>query len=133
MPDLFDSLNKPAAASRPGTSQGAANRLPMFVLNRLRRRIYEYIVACEPRGATCDEIEIALKLMHQTCSARVNELENVQKKFFDGIQFIFMTQRERKTRSGTPAGVYRPIWAQELEEQKDWLRTPKSDSPQEKV
>jgi hypothetical protein len=127
MPDQFDFFDKPAPfARKSGTSRVAADRLPIGILNSLRRRVYDYIVSREPRGATCDEVEVGLGMRHQTASARINELENAERKFFNGVQFIFKTSRERGTRSRRPAAVYRPIWAEELEAQKDWLR-PQSD------
>lgn len=48
-------------------------------------------------GMTCDEVEVALGLSHQTCSARVNEL--------NGVGYI-KVEGKRPTRSGRNARVY---------------------------
>jgi len=115
MSDQFDMFGKKAPFV-PGskTSEAAAERLPIGVLTALRRKVFDYIVSCEPRGATTDEAEVALKMLHQTASARFNELEN--------MRFIFNTGRERNTRSRRAAAVYRPITSRQLEAEKDWLR-----------
>lgn len=58
-------------------------------------------VRCEiiyHRGATCDEVEAALDLRHQTASARIRELF-LQGKIYDSGQ-------KRKTRSGRSAVVW---------------------------
>lgn len=49
-------------------------------------------------GATCDEIEAATGLLHQTCSARMNDLMN------EGV--IKPSGFKRSTRRGRPADVY---------------------------
>lgn len=41
----------------------------------MRREIMGYITACGPGGATCEEIEFALNMRHQTASARCTELK----------------------------------------------------------
>jgi len=43
-------------------------------LSDMKRRIYLYIMSWRDHGATCDEIEVALDLRHQTASARINEM-----------------------------------------------------------
>ena len=40
----------------------------------LRARVFAHVQEQGARGATCDEIEEALDLKHQTASARVREL-----------------------------------------------------------
>lgn len=129
MPDQFDMFDKPAPfAGGSTTSKTAADRLPLGILNALRRRVFDYIVSREPNGAICDEVEVGLDMRHETASARINELENPERKFFGGAQFIFKTSRERNTRRGRPAAVYRPITSLGLEADKDWLR-PKEPAP----
>ena len=53
-------------------------------------------------GATCDELEVALGMSHQTCSARCSELLALQwiyrKPFGSGYE-------KRKTRTGRNAAV----------------------------
>ena len=51
-----------------------------------------------PHGATCDEAEAVLGLSHQTCSARITELQAKQKIRFGAEQ--------RKTRAGRNVRVY---------------------------
>ena len=51
-----------------------------------------------PGGQTCDELEIALVMRHQTCSASITKL--IAKKL------LFDTGRRRPTRSGRQARVY---------------------------
>jgi hypothetical protein len=100
--DLFGERIYP---ERPGhvrdcdTSTAAADSLDDNLLSRLRAQIFT-IIDLRPRGATCDEIEIALNLRHQTASARVRELA------LGGL--IFDTGQRRSTRSGRSARVYRP-------------------------
>lgn len=43
-------------------------------LARVKALVLDLIERAGPRGITCDEIEIASGLTHQTASARVNEL-----------------------------------------------------------
>lgn len=58
----------------------------MVVYNRLRKY---------PRGATCDRLEQALGMSHQTTSARLNDLARRGK--------IVDSGRREKTRTGRPA------------------------------
>jgi len=44
------------------------------VSGRLRLRVFDFIITRGVLGATCDEVEGALTMRHQTCSARINEL-----------------------------------------------------------
>lgn len=63
-----------------------------------RARIFERIEACGEGGATCDEVEQALAMIHQTASARILELAQVGR--------IIDTGRRRPTRTGRNARVY---------------------------
>ena len=56
-----------------GTSKAAAESVQSSA-SSLRLQIRLYIEGQEGRGATCDEIEVALGLRHQTASARIREL-----------------------------------------------------------
>lgn len=40
----------------------------------LKAAIHLQILGRRDQGATCEEMEIAMRLRHQTCSARINEL-----------------------------------------------------------
>ena len=64
----------------------------------LRAAIAAFFRAQYERGATCDEVEARLDLIHQTASPRVNELAA------RGI--IVRTERVRLTRHNRPACVY---------------------------
>lgn len=66
---------------------------------RIRRKVYAFIVARGPQGATCDEIETSLALAHQTCSPRVYELHKRGS--------IVASNERRKTRSGRAAIVWK--------------------------
>lgn len=66
---------------------------------RLLTHVVAYIEGCAAFGATSDEAEQALKLSHQTCSARFNQAHR------SGL--IIRTAFKRKTRSGRDAFVYR--------------------------
>ena len=59
-------------------------------------RILKWLYQAGPR--TVDEIEQALTLRHQSCSARVNELRD--------CGWIYATDETRATRSGRQAEVY---------------------------
>jgi hypothetical protein len=63
-----------------------------------RSRILEYIRSCA-KGATCDEVEVALHLNHQGASARITELS--------ALSLISHGDERRKTRAGKSARVYR--------------------------
>lgn len=62
----------------------------------LQNKIVAYVKEQGFRGATCDEIEQALDLSHQTASARATECKALGKLFVNG---------KRKTRSGRNAAV----------------------------
>lgn len=63
---------------------------------QLRARVLIEIRSCN--GATCDEVEVALELRHQTASARINELAEAGRVYDSG--------QRRKTRSGRQAIVW---------------------------
>jgi hypothetical protein len=62
-------------------------------------RILAYL-RTRPAGATCDEVEAALGMTHQTCSARFNGLASPKR------QRIVAAGYKRPTRSGHGAQVY---------------------------
>lgn len=62
----------------------------------LRAEIFRYLVQQGSKGATCDEIEVALGIAHQTCSARCADLKR------EGAVYEY---GKRKTRTGSNAGV----------------------------
>ena len=64
-----------------------------------RKQIFAWIQGTG--GATCEECERALKLKHQTCSARITQL------LADGR--IFWNGRFKKTESGSNARIYEAL------------------------
>lgn len=80
------------------TSQQAALEQTKPRRRAKRFQILEYIEGKKLVGTTCDEIEHALKLRHQTASARVRELWLDTEICKDGTT--------RKTSSGSLAIVY---------------------------
>lgn len=60
-------------------------------------KIYETLHEI-PGGQTCDELEIALEMRHQTCSASITKLL--------ALHQLFDTGKRRPTRSGRAARVY---------------------------
>lgn len=65
--------------------------------SRIRRRVLWYVAGCT-QGATCDEVEVALDLRHQTASARIRELVL--------LGCLEDTHQRRRTRSGRTAVVW---------------------------
>lgn len=63
----------------------------------IRRDIYA-LISSSKQGLTCEELEIRLKLKHQTCSARITELKTLKLIQEDG---------GRRTTSGRRAAVYK--------------------------
>lgn len=78
------------------TSEAAADSIEGSV-TALRKKVLEAIAGAED-GATCDQIEVALHMRHQTASARVRELAL--------MGYIEDTGVRRPTRSGRTARVY---------------------------
>lgn len=60
--------------------------------------VFQYIKRAGSSGATCDEVEEALYLRHQTASARVHELMRAKR--------IVASGKKRRTRSGRTATVW---------------------------
>jgi hypothetical protein len=65
----------------------------------LRRRVFAHIERC-PHGATCEEVELALGLSHQTVSARITELRARR-------QIVTIARERRRTQAGRWARVHR--------------------------
>jgi hypothetical protein len=95
--DLFHYPERPGSVAGCDTSEAAADSLADDVLTRLRKAVWDFI-RLRPYGATCDEVEIALDLRHQTASARIRELVLKDK--------LTITNQRRPTRSGRGARVY---------------------------
>lgn len=67
------------------------------------KRIYRYIARRTRKGATSDEVEQGLNMIHQSASARINELRDAG--------FIEESGRYRPTRSGRKANVFMAVTA----------------------
>lgn len=91
-PDLFDIC---ARNHRGNECSVQANRATNK--NKDRARILAYLSTVV--DATCDELEMALAMNHQTCSARMSELK------MDGC---IQPTTKRLTRTGCPAQAWKP-------------------------
>jgi hypothetical protein len=102
--------NTPSPATTPPVEPPVdrpASKLIPESARSLRTRIYNFIRDSGTEGATCEEAELALRLSHQTCSARCAELRNhpvhggrIMIKIADGKKI------KRATVSGRSAYVY---------------------------
>ena len=79
------------------TSKEAADLIKMKA-PKIRERVYRFIHEQGAKGATADEVQVALGLTHQTGAPRVTELARLGR--------IVRTDERRKTRWGRNAGVY---------------------------
>lgn len=99
--DLFNGRGYP---DRPGyvrdsdTSKGAADSLSDEILSKQKTEILAFIGAFA-NGRTCDHVEEALGLRHQTASARIRELVLADK--------LYDTEKRALNRSGRPARLYK--------------------------
>jgi hypothetical protein len=78
------------------TSEEAAHRQEPIAPNQ-RHRVLQHVIAIGSRGVTCDEVELALNMRHQTASARLRELF---------LANVIKVIGSRQTRSGRSANVY---------------------------
>jgi len=67
--------------------------------SRLQRMVFDYVARCST-GATCEEVERALGLSHQTASARISELRVLD-------QLVNVDGERRRTLTGRWARVHR--------------------------
>jgi predicted transcriptional regulator len=67
-------------------------------LSDLQLKVYDLVKLAGWDGKTCDEVEVALGLTHQSASARVHELEK--------MKLIEQRGTKRKTRAGRTAYVF---------------------------
>jgi len=74
----------------------AAHKSIVSLMPDVRKKVFEFILTRGKNGATCDEIEVALGISHQSASARCTEL-----KATGNIR----TLGTRKTRGGRNAAV----------------------------
>lgn len=78
------------------TSLEAYRRI-MSHVSRLARQVFKHVHSLGFDGATCEECEVALRMKHQTCSARIRELRDA------GL--LRDSGRRRLTSSKSPAMV----------------------------
>lgn len=97
--DLFRYPKSPGY-SDPDTSRKAAESIaPSAAI--MREMVFKIIKRAGEHGMTCDELEVILRMKHQTCSARCRELVLAGR--------VRDTGRRRPTRSGRPANVYEVV------------------------
>jgi len=95
---MSDYPERPGFERGSDTSEDAADSLTEGALQKLRLQVYQYVRAQARFGTTCDELEVASGLRHQTASARLRELEL--------YGWIIKSMYRRPTRSGRMARVY---------------------------
>ena len=105
--ELYDDPedDEPSYPESPGyvrdsdTSKAAAKKTKLSASSQ-RAHIAAFIADSEI-GVTCDEVEVYLGYKHQTASARIRE------GVLGGL--FFDTGHRRKTRSGSPARIYKVV------------------------
>lgn len=85
------------------SSKEAAESVKQIAGN-LRERVFGFICSRGYDGATCDEVEIALGLRHQTASARCRELVQ-QDLLTKRVNSVTGKPLQRPTRSGRNAVI----------------------------
>lgn len=88
---------KPGFVKGSKTSKAAAKSMNGAAPS-LRQKVYDYLVALGPKGATDDELEQLTELKHQTVSARRREL------VIDG--YVRDSGETREVRSGRQATIW---------------------------
>jgi hypothetical protein len=103
-PSLFNpkDVALPAYAKSSDTSFLAAEAIAP-VVDFLQKKVLDVILSSGTKGMTCDEVEIALDMPHQTASARINEL---MKETEERPALLFDSGARRKTRYGQLATVW---------------------------
>jgi hypothetical protein len=86
------------------TSRDAAQSIKK-ISGLMANQVLSYIRA-NPYGATCDEVEQALDMSHQTCSARFRDLASCEPAYIIKCRLPDGSCVKRKTRSGRKAFVY---------------------------
>lgn len=97
----------PTGAYAPSESFEAAASIAGCVAD-IRERVFLFIEARGRLGATCDEVEQWLGMLHQTASARVYELHGGDGRYPERIRNIWCVGKKftRKTRRNRSAAVY---------------------------
>lgn len=105
-PSLFnpEDVSMPKYAAGSDTSFMAAENIAPLV-SYLQSKVLEVILEEGTRGATCDEVEIALGMPHQTASPRINELKEDDLET-GRPQLLYDSGKRRKTQHGQLATVW---------------------------
>jgi len=103
-PSLFNpqDVATPKYVKGSDTSYLAAEAIAPMV-SKLQQMVLDVVLKEGTKGSTCDQVEVALDMPHQTASARINELIEA-----DGErpQMLFDSGARRKTRHGQLATVW---------------------------
>ena len=92
--ELYD--GRPPRVDERTSGEAADSMLP--VINTLQAEVFRLISIAGSDGMTCDEVENLMDGRHQTISARIRELSQ--------MNMIRDSGKVRKTRSGRNARVY---------------------------
>lgn len=79
------------------TSEDAARQIRPHA-GRMAERVFEFVQAKGERGATVDEVEVELEMLHQTAGARVRELVLAGR--------LVDSENRRRTRTGRYGAVW---------------------------
>lgn len=105
-PSLFnpEDMAIPKYVAGSDTSFMAAENIAPLV-TKLQNMVLDVVLDRGTEGATCDEVEVALDMPHQTASARINELKEVDDET-GRLQMLYDSGSRRKTRHGQLATVW---------------------------
>ena len=88
----------------------------------MTNKINDWLITQGPAfDFTCDEVEVALKLSHQSCSARFRDMKLAKT--------ILPTGYRRQTRTGSYAAIFRINWDRAAENKPYRIRNIQVDSP----
>jgi hypothetical protein len=105
-PSLFnpDDVALPKYVAGSDTSLMAAEAIAP-VVTKLQNMVLDVVLSEGTKGMTCDEVEVALEMPHQTASARINELKEIDEES-GRPQMLYDSGARRKTRHGQLATVW---------------------------
>lgn len=98
MSTFFSTSQATSRGKRVRLNQGKPTRTLASDAATVTENVYAYIEGKGDAGATCDEVEVALELRHQTASSRMWDLE--------GRGRIRKTTATREARSGIKVRIY---------------------------
>ena len=103
-PSLFnpEDVALPKYVAGSDTSLMAAENIAPFI-GKLQQMVLNVALSEGTKGVTCDEVEVALDMPHQTASARINELKE---EATGRPQMLFDSGKRRQTRHGQLATVW---------------------------